>query len=100
MSKRMYGSICLTDISNAYKAGHPGITKSETNGKIYVNLTVWLNDQKDKFENDAAVQISQPKDYTEKPTYIGNLKHAEAAKAAPAVKPIADEVEDDLGLPF
>jgi hypothetical protein len=101
MSKRMYGSICLTDISNAYKAGHPGITKSETNGKIYVNLTVWLNDQKDKFENDAGVQISQPKEYAEKPTYIGNLKHAEAAKAAPAEKPIAEEVEDDdLGLPF
>ena len=99
MSKRMYGSICLSDLSAAYKAGHPGISKSEKNGKIYVNLTVWINDQPDQYGNDAGVQISQNKDYAEKPIYIGNLKHAEKP-AAPAynVPPIADvfPTDDDL----
>lgn len=92
----MYGSICLTDISNAYKAGHPGITKSEKNGKIYVNLTVWVNDTPDQYGNDAGVQISQPKDHTEKAVYIGNLKHAGGQQAQAQQTPIEDVIDDQL----
>lgn len=47
------------------------------NGAEYINLTVMLNDQKDKFGNDASVSVSQTKEEREAKTpktYVGNGK--------------------------
>lgn len=47
------------------------------NGKHYLNLNVWINDQVDQYGNHASVSLSQSKEEREskaKRIYIGNLK--------------------------
>jgi hypothetical protein len=104
MSKLLYGSMCLSDLSEQFKAGHPAFSKSEKNGKIYVNVTVWVNDEADQYGNHAALQLSKPKDSDMKPIYFGNLKmHQQQAnvgiqQSAPSA-PTSVADDDDL-LPF
>lgn len=91
-------SICLSDIKN--KAADR-INKSEKNGKLYINLTSWDNDEPDQFGNDFSVSISPSKEEIERKNageqieriYLGNGKiHSfEAPKAT------QEEVDD---LPF
>jgi hypothetical protein len=101
MSKLLYGSMCLSDLSEQFKAGHPAFSKSEKNGKIYVNVTVWINDEPDQYGNHAALQLSKPKDSDMKPIYFGNLKmhqlqaNVGIQQSTPSVQPSV-EVEDDL----
>lgn len=79
MSQFLNGSICLSDIP-ADK-----ITVSEKNGKKYLNVNVWINDQPDSYGNIASVSVSQTKEEREakvKKTYIGNLKAPQNAPAA------------------
>ena len=50
-------------------------TISGKNGAKYANLTINLNDTKDKFDNDCSVILSQSKEERESKapkTYIGN----------------------------
>ena len=80
MSQSFYGSICFTDLYDALKRGHSAFIKAESNGKIYVNINVWLNDQKDKYGNIMALQLNptkERKDIDGRP-YIGNCKASEA----------------------
>jgi hypothetical protein len=101
MSKLLYGSMCLSDLSEQFKAGHPAFSKSEKNGKVYVNVTVWVNDEADQYGNHAALQLSKPKDSDMKPIYFGNLKmHQQQAnlgiqQSTPSA-PTSVEVDDDL----
>lgn len=53
-------SICLTDLKN-----NPKYLTKAGNGKIYVSLTTWDNDQPDKFGNDFSVTISKTKEERE-----------------------------------
>lgn len=71
MSELLYGSICLSDIPKEY------ITKSEKNGKQYLNIAVPKLKNKGKFGETHAISVSIPRDQRnpdEKPIYIGNLK--------------------------
>ena len=64
------GSICLSDIPKER------ITTAK-NGKKYLAITVFENEQEDKFGNHESIQISRTKEEREnnmKPMYIGNLK--------------------------
>jgi hypothetical protein len=97
-------SICLDQLYAASKAGHPSVTK-HNNGKTYINLTLWFNDKEDQYGNDISVQLTQPKDYTEKATYVGNGRRykAQGAAPAPAAKQTAPaHIIDDASdsLPF
>jgi hypothetical protein len=74
MSQNFYGSICITDILNEANNLHPSFSKGK-NGKIYLNVTMWLNDQPDQFGNMVSVKISDKNDV--KGAYIGNLKKGE-----------------------
>lgn len=56
MSKLFAGSICLSALNEAAKKGHSAFMKSQTNGKIYVNLNIWENDVPDKFENTHSIK--------------------------------------------
>ena len=52
-----------------------GIT--EKDGKVYLNLQIGVNDEKDKYENDCSISISQNKEEREakkEKVYIGNGK--------------------------
>lgn len=93
MSQRFYGSICVSDLVDLAHKKHSAFSKAD-NGKIYANVTVWLNDEKDKFGNIMAVQLSPKKELREQDgqPYIGNMKEAEA-------KPINSKDASGLSLP-
>ena len=94
MAKKYYGSLCLTDILEQAKKMDKAFSKAE-NGKIYFKIDIWINDQKDKFDNDGSVLINSAKGEETK-KYIGNVKESK-----PKESPIT---ETDLGhyedLPF
>lgn len=100
MSTLLGGSLCLTDINANAKIGHSAFTKA-ANGKIYFNINIWLNDEKDKYGNTASIQLNSKKELrdTEGKIYIGNAKPAEKQEAE--VLPPADaSIPDDDDLPF
>ena len=100
MAQGFYGSICLTDIPK------DKITVSEKNGKKYLNISLWVNDELDQYQNVANISVSQTKDEREakvKKTYIGNLKYAQAqatAKPATQAQPINTPPVMADDLPF
>ena len=70
----------------------------------YLNISIWRNDEKDKYENDTSISISQSKEQVnsgEKPVYIGNGKvvwesHKKDTET-PAYKsdePTTDEIDE------
>lgn len=82
-SDRLYGSICLTDIFGLMNGGHSSISKSEKNGKVYMNIVQWLNlTEPDQYEQVASIQPSCHKNASDtekqatKKIYLGNLKLA------------------------
>jgi hypothetical protein len=79
MNQSFYGSICLTDLLEAAKKKHSAFTKGK-NGKIYANVTVWLNENKDKFGNIMSLQVNPIKDSSDDKFYIGNCKASEGPK--------------------
>ena len=93
MAQGFWGSICLNDIFGqfiakdqqgnewinlgaALQAGG-ALTKAQ-NGKIYISVNVWVNDQYDQYQNIASIQLGQSKEQRaagQKKVYIGNLKY-------------------------
>jgi hypothetical protein len=103
---RINGSICLSDISEKYKAGHSAFSKA-ANGKIYMSFTGWVNDCQDDFK-DFSLQLNskQDKQEAEGKVYVGNGKIKPPVTTTPpptsnAAGTVSNAViEDDLGLPF
>jgi hypothetical protein len=92
MSKMRNLSICLSDIpADAIKEGK--------NGKKYLSLTTYDNDQPDNYGNDFAVWISQTKEERDAKVnrkYLGNGKIVVASSGGnAAAKPKTTD-----GLPF
>ena len=88
-----YGSICLSDLLDLAKQKHSAFTKGQ-NGKIYANINVWLNAEKDKFGNIMSIQLNptkERKDLDKRP-YVGNCKPSEGPK------PIQDKDTRELDL--
>ena len=100
MSKLLTGSIDLnkidkTKIVTTDKNGNPF-----ENGAKYLNVVVWLNDEADKYGNNASIQISQSKEEREagaKAIYIGNLKEPQSRNNEPTSTRTASVADD---LPF
>jgi hypothetical protein len=93
-NKPMHGSICLTDLGDAFKAGHSAFNKSEKNGKVYANIAVWMNDEPDQYGNILSFQLNSKKDAADDKVYFGNAKLPDAGKTAPAQK--SNAKDDDL----
>ena len=83
-NKPMHGSICMTDLSEAFKKNHSAFNKSEKNGKLYANIAVWMNDQPDQYGNILSFQLNSKKDATDDKVYFGNAKLPDGGKPAPA----------------
>ena len=101
MSKSFYGSICHTDYMESVKSGKFKGVKSEKNGKIYVNVKVWVNDEPDQFGNSATIQLAKKDEFKDEKvnSYIGNLKESERKEPEEITeKDFLDD--DDLDLPF
>jgi len=93
MSKLYNGSICLSDIPKEK------VTTSEKNGKKYLNINVWVNDELDQYGNIGSIQLSQSKaerEAGEKKVYIGNIKQPQAATTPQNAAPVTNAVVDDL----
>jgi hypothetical protein len=104
MSNRINSSLCLTDLGDKYRAGHSAFSKGN-NGKIYVNITSWINDEPDKFGNDVSHQLNSKQDQREAEgkVYVGNGKTATLQQAAgPASQPASNPASQvpGEGLPF
>lgn len=101
MSKLFSGSICLTDLIDAAKRQHSAFTKSQQNGKIYCNILLWENDDKDDYGNTHSMQLNSTKEKKEQEgkIYIGRAKPVEKKEPAPISQNDAasiSEVVDDL----
>lgn len=98
MSKLMYGSIDFSKLLELAKAGNKAFTKAE-NGKIYLNLNVWVNDEKDQYGNDASIQTNFKDATKDDRHYFGNLKFSEF-KEPVALEENSNDIPDDIDLPF
>ena len=93
MSKKYYGSLCFTDILEQAKKMDKAFSKHE-NGKIYFKIDVWINDKKDKYDNDGSVLINSVKGEDTK-KYIGNLKESKP-KETPISESDISKFDDDI----
>jgi hypothetical protein len=78
MSTLYTGSICVSDIDKSK------LTQAK-NGKLYLQVDIWINDQADNYGNTGSISIRQSKEEREaknKKTYIGNLKPVEKSNSA------------------
>lgn len=71
-------SLCLTDLILKANERHSAFSKSEKNGKIYVNLTEWLNDAVNDHGQISSFKLNSKEDKkaAEGIFYIGNGKEA------------------------
>jgi hypothetical protein len=94
-NKLFFGSIDVTLLIEQLKAKHSAFSKAQ-NGKIYANVNVWLNEEKDKYGNIMSIQINPTREMKdiEKKLYIGNMKESEGAK------PVSDRDVSGIDINF
>jgi len=90
MAKLFNGSIDLSKIDKSLiktldKDGNPF-----KNGAKYLNISIWLNDEPDKFGNTLSIQIGDK----ENRIYLGNAKEYQKKQDNPIV--LRGEESDDL----
>ena len=95
MAQSYYGSIDFSKLIEQAKSGNKAFTKSE-NGKIYLNVRMYVNDEVDKYGNVASFQSNFKGATKEEKFYFGNMKES---------TPIENKVDvvdipDFDGLPF
>lgn len=93
MNQSFYGSIDISRLLEELKSKHSGFYKG-SNGKVYANAQIWLNEQPDKFGNVISIKINPSKDKKdiEKSFYLGNMKKSDGPK------PIGENDIDDVNL--
>jgi len=95
MAQGFYGSIDFSKLLEQAKAGNKAFSKSE-NGKIYLNVRVYVNDEVDKFGNIASFQSNFKGATKEDKFYFGNLK-----ESTPLEIPVVEaDIVDADSLPF
>ena len=95
------GSIDLNKIDKTKIVSTNKDGKPFDNGAKYLNVVVWINDEADKYGNNASIQISQSKEEREaggKAIYIGNLKFPQSRDNEPtsAKRESVAQVGDDF----
>ena len=75
MAQSYYGSIDFSKLIEQAKSGNNAFTKSE-NGKIYLNVRMYVNDEVDKFGNIASFQSNFKGATKEDKFYFGNMKES------------------------
>lgn len=77
MARLRTASLCLSDILEAAKDGHSAFARSEKNQKVYFNIAIWDNEEKNQFGQNVSIQLSPKKDTPFERLYIGNGKTEE-----------------------
>lgn len=102
MAQLISASVSLTDMVEKAKLGHSAFTRGK-NGKVYVALTLWNNDEPDQYGNHMSIQLNSQKEKKESEgkTYIGNGKVMSTGGGGEPVKAGEAAKETDLeNLPF
>lgn len=81
MSQLINASIDVTTLLQMANARHSAFNVGQ-NGKTYVNLQIWVNDEPDKFGDHASIQLNHAKDMAEKDRLI----HPKAKDGSPQKK--------------
>jgi folate-dependent tRNA-U54 methylase TrmFO/GidA len=89
-SKMYTGSICLNTLIDELKKGHSAFSKSK-NGKTYVNVLLWENEEKDQYGNTHSLQLNSVKEKKDQEgkVYFGNCKPIE-------VKQVGSDIIDSI----
>lgn len=96
MSNSFYGSIDFSKLIEEAKKGNKAFIKSEKNGRIYLNVQVFIKDEVDSYGNSMAVRSTYKGATKEDKFYFGNLKPSEEQE-----QPIVDnDIPDSDDLPF
>jgi hypothetical protein len=92
-----FGSIDFSKLLEMAKAGNKAFTKSEKNGRIYLNVDVYVKDEVDQYGNIASIRGTFKGATKEDKFYFANLK-----ESAPFVEtqPSANEIPDEDELAF
>jgi len=77
MSKTYYGSIDFSKLIEEAKKGNKAFHKSEKNGRIYLNVQVFIKDEVDNFGNSMAIRSTFKGANKDDKFYFGNLKPSE-----------------------
>lgn len=93
MSQSYYGSIDFSKLIEQAKSGNKAFSKSE-NGKIYLNVRMYVNDEVDKFGNVASFQSNFKGATKEDKFYFGNMKESTPMEAQIEISDVP--AEDDL----
>lgn len=96
MANSFYGSIDFSKLIEQAKAGHKAFTKSEKNGKIYLNVDVYVKDEVDQFGNIASIRGTFKGATKEDKFYFANLKQSTPFEEK--VEPSDLSILDDLGF--
>ena len=92
MNQLFIGSICVSDIPKEK------LTQAK-NGKLYLNIDIWINENVDQYGNIGSVSVRQSKEERDaklKKVYFGNFKTSDLKPSAPAA-PEQTAMDD---LPF
>jgi hypothetical protein len=98
MAKLLFGSIDFSKLLEEAKKGNKAFSRA-SNGKIYLNVNVWINDEKDTYGNDASMQSSFKDATKEDRFYFGNLKES-IAKEPEAIAENSADIPASDDLPF
>ena len=96
-------SIELTKLREVFKENpHHSAFTVHQNGKTYVNLTIWHNDEFDQYGNNVSIQLNSKQDQraSEGKVYIGNGKRAGTQPASQAPAPAQAPQSTSPDLPF
>jgi hypothetical protein len=98
--QNFFGSICITDLVEKAKERHSAFSKAK-NGKIYANVSMWVNEEEDKFGNLVSLAINPSKERkdVDKKVYFGNLKKGKEIGKAPISDNDLKNVSVDIDQP-
>ena len=97
MAQSFYGSIDFSKLLEQAKAGSKAFTKSEKNGRIYLNVDVYVKDEVDQYGNIASIRGTFKGAQKEEKFYFANLKQSEQQEAQPLA---SNDIPDESDLPF
>jgi hypothetical protein len=96
MSKSFYGSIDFSKLLEEAKKGNKAFSKSEKNGRIYLNAQVFVKDEVDNYGNSMTIRSTFKGASKEDKFCFANLKPSEDQE-----QPIAkNDIPDSDDLPF
>lgn len=97
MAQGYYGSIDFSKLLEMAKAGHKAFSKSEKNGKIYLNVDVYVKDEVGQYGDKASIRATFKGAAKEDKFYFANLKESEGFVES---QPIASEIPNDDDFAF